>query len=406
MCNFVEKVKNKNRNVMRKYTYLLVFLIFSSFTFSLFSQTKIKMKNEGGVYTVPCSVNGLKLRFIFDTGASNVCISAAEASFMLKNGYLEIEDVIGSSKSVVADGSMVENTRIMLKSVEIGGLKLKNVEAVVIHSLSAPLLFGQSAIQKLGKIQLDKDNLIIYNGEGVSKNVDGLLNKGREYYLKKLYSAAHSSYNEAYSINSESFNFVDLMYYGISCNKIDLYKYAIEPLLGALQNPHLDKYNKPAFIKELAEAYEKTEQGMLALSTCEEALSIISEVEQNEKFNKKLIALIRMRADIYFIMGDVHFWEYKDYRKAIDYYVKAIEDVSLFKGVVMGIKRPDDFVKEMIKGNVNDSFLGKCFESLSFSYSKLNDLDFSLYYYECAAKVGHQEAKEYVAKFGYKKLKE
>ncbi|MDO9154051.1 MAG: transposase [Paludibacter sp.] len=33
-------------------------------------QVRIKMQKEGGVYKIPCIVNGLKLNFIFDTGAS------------------------------------------------------------------------------------------------------------------------------------------------------------------------------------------------------------------------------------------------------------------------------------------------------------------------------------------------
>jgi clan AA aspartic protease (TIGR02281 family) len=123
------------------------------------------MKKEGSIYTLPCSVNGLKLRFIFDTGASNVCISLSEATFMLKNGYLDTDDIIGSSSSIIADGSLVENTRIILREIEIGGLKLYNVNAVVMHNIEAPLLLGQSAIQKLGTVQLQGDELIILNGK-------------------------------------------------------------------------------------------------------------------------------------------------------------------------------------------------------------------------------------------------
>jgi aspartyl protease family protein len=39
------------------------------------------MQKDGGVYKVPCTVNGLKLEFIFDTGASVVSISLTEAIF-------------------------------------------------------------------------------------------------------------------------------------------------------------------------------------------------------------------------------------------------------------------------------------------------------------------------------------
>lgn len=129
------------------------------------AQTKVYMTNEGnGVYTIPCKVNGIPLKFIFDTGASDVVISLSEARFMLKNGYLNSDDIVGTSYSQIANGQITENTKIILREIEIQGLKLYDVTASVIHELSAPLLLGQSAIQKLGKIQLNGNELTIYNG--------------------------------------------------------------------------------------------------------------------------------------------------------------------------------------------------------------------------------------------------
>ena len=54
-----------------------------------FAQDIIKMEKSGGIYLIPCKVNGLPLKFIFDTGASDVSISLTEALFMLKNGNLK-----------------------------------------------------------------------------------------------------------------------------------------------------------------------------------------------------------------------------------------------------------------------------------------------------------------------------
>ena len=125
------------------------------------TKTIIKMTDEGGVNTIPCIVNGLKMKFIFDTGASNVCISLAEAIFMIKNDYLNENDITGSSYSQIANGDIVENTEIILKRIEIGGITLFNVKASVIHNQNAPLLLGNSAIRKLGKIQIDGNNLIV-----------------------------------------------------------------------------------------------------------------------------------------------------------------------------------------------------------------------------------------------------
>ncbi|MCK5641516.1 MAG: retropepsin-like domain-containing protein [Gammaproteobacteria bacterium] len=74
---------------------LLFGLLFSQFANS---QTIIKMQEENGIYTMPCEVNGLKLRFIFDTGASDISLSLTEAVFMLKNGYLSENDITGTLK--------------------------------------------------------------------------------------------------------------------------------------------------------------------------------------------------------------------------------------------------------------------------------------------------------------------
>ena len=133
------------------------------------SQTVIKMKSEGGVSIIPCKVNGLNLNFIFDTGASDVSISLTEASFMLKNGYLDTNDIIGTSNYLDANGNISEGVIINLKEIEIAGLKLSNVKATIIKNIKAPLLLGQSAINKLGKIQIDlaSNTLTILNGKKI-----------------------------------------------------------------------------------------------------------------------------------------------------------------------------------------------------------------------------------------------
>ena len=138
-----------------------------------YSQVVVQMQKEkGGTYIIAGKVNGLDLNFIFDTGASDVCISSAEAIYMLKNGYLQETDIIGSSFSQIANGDIIENTRIILREIEVGGVVIHNVSASVVHNLNAPLLFGQSAIQKLGPIQLDDNLLIIKNGISGAKGLN------------------------------------------------------------------------------------------------------------------------------------------------------------------------------------------------------------------------------------------
>ena len=115
-------------------------------------------KMSGNTYLVSCKVNGLPLDFIFDTGASSVTLSRKQASFMLRNGYLSREDIVGSSSYQTASGDIATGMVIKLKKIEISGLVLNNVEATIINSDSAPLLLGQSALSRLGRIQIDYRN--------------------------------------------------------------------------------------------------------------------------------------------------------------------------------------------------------------------------------------------------------
>ena len=115
-------------------------------------------KMSGNTFLVSCKVNGLPLDFIFDTGASSVTLSRKQASFMLRNGYLSREDIVGSSSYQTANGDITTGMVIKLKKIEISGLVLNNVEATIINSDSAPLLLGQSALSRLGRIQIDYKN--------------------------------------------------------------------------------------------------------------------------------------------------------------------------------------------------------------------------------------------------------
>lgn len=129
--------------------------------------TTIPMTPKGsGVYEVSCRVNDLRLKFVFDTGASDISISQTESLFMLKNGYLNANDIVGKQSYIDANGNITVGTKIILRQVEIGGLLLKNITASVVNNSKAPLLFGQSALAKYGKIIIDnKKNTITMSTE-------------------------------------------------------------------------------------------------------------------------------------------------------------------------------------------------------------------------------------------------
>ena len=122
---------------------------------------EVPFERAGGVTKVKCSINGLPLFFVFDTGASDVSMSSVEAAFMFKNGYLSAKDVVGRRNYMTASGDVVEGTVITIAEIDFGGLKLTNVRASVTKHQSAPLLLGQSVLSRLGKIEIDNNRNVL-----------------------------------------------------------------------------------------------------------------------------------------------------------------------------------------------------------------------------------------------------
>ncbi|MBR6446094.1 MAG: retroviral-like aspartic protease family protein [Prevotella sp.] len=173
------------------------------------------MEKSGGIYKIPCEVNGLRMKFYFDTGASLVSISLKEAMFMLENGYLSKSDIIGTGKSSIADGSIVENTIINLREMKIGSKKLQNVRASVSNSLMAPILLGQSALKRLGEYKVQDDFLILTAPQKTAIDVDAVREKAYNSYKDGISLVAESEYEKLEQTGYATS--MDLLRYGTCC---------------------------------------------------------------------------------------------------------------------------------------------------------------------------------------------
>ena len=101
----------------------------------------VPFRNENGVKYVPVKVNGVGFEMIFDTGCSGTLISLAEADYLYKKGLLTRDDILGKTKSQIADGSIVENMVVNLEEVVIDDkIRCVNVQATVSNNINAPLL--------------------------------------------------------------------------------------------------------------------------------------------------------------------------------------------------------------------------------------------------------------------------
>jgi aspartyl protease family protein len=118
----------------------------------------LKMENQNGVKYVWIEINEIRLKFIFDTGASSICISPAEATVLYRQGTLRKEDILDTEYFQDATGKISEGTKINLRNVKIGNMLLENIEATIIDNVNAPLLLGQSVLERFGKIEIDNEN--------------------------------------------------------------------------------------------------------------------------------------------------------------------------------------------------------------------------------------------------------
>lgn len=118
-------------------------------------RTTVKMQKHNGVYQIPVTIDGSEMYFIFDTGAGLISISTVEATFLYKQGKLTDDDVVGKADFLDANGNISSDVIVRLKEVTIGNRTIRNVDASVVANTKAPLLFGQSALEKFGKISID-----------------------------------------------------------------------------------------------------------------------------------------------------------------------------------------------------------------------------------------------------------
>lgn len=119
----------------------------------------VPFRNENGVKFVQVKVNGVGLEMVFDTGCSGALISVAEANYLYQKGKLTQEDILGTTQSQIADGSVVKNMAVNLKEVVINDQILcPNVLATVANNMNAPLLLGNEILDRLATIKIDNEN--------------------------------------------------------------------------------------------------------------------------------------------------------------------------------------------------------------------------------------------------------
>lgn len=107
---------------------------------------------NGGMH-VYANLGGVPHNMLLDTGANMSCITIPIANALLARKQATI--VPGIFTSIIADGSVVPNQRIIIHTMSIGRHILHNVEMVVGED-GAPVLLGLSELNAIGSFTIDQ----------------------------------------------------------------------------------------------------------------------------------------------------------------------------------------------------------------------------------------------------------
>lgn len=352
-----------------------------------FGQKVILLTKQNGVYTIPCSINGVKRSLIFDTGASTVTISMQLAELLYRSGKLSDSDIRGYGRSQTASGHIVDNMAIVLKDVEISGLHLKNVDAVVIEGQNVPLLLGLSAIQKLGKVTLQGNRLIIDSSILPNFQLAGIRSQIELHIEKDEYSSAIALLQKIERQDAleerDVFNFALSYCYSKDHNKALMY---CQQWMGTYKET--TPSHEPDVCYFMGLSYMGLKSHYDADNWFAKAIRLISTdaVERTSREDANTLSY-------YYNQKAVNYLEGKAYENSVEAFDIATQYRMRFLGVT---------VEDLCAGRIKDKRIGTWLNSISKMYAVFLHNDASSERYAVlAALCGNQEAIEFCEHFHF-----
>ena len=118
-------------------------------------RTVVRMEPVNGVYMVPGIVNGAaNLKFMVDTGATDVAVPSHVVQELLSSGLIASSDFLEERIYRLADGSKMPSRTFRIRSLQVGNVLIENVMASIVPE-AGTLLLGQSFLGKLKYWSID-----------------------------------------------------------------------------------------------------------------------------------------------------------------------------------------------------------------------------------------------------------
>jgi len=141
-------------------------MLITAFVWSASARAEtIALVDEGGVYVLPVEIgNTLSLKFVLDSGASDVTLPKDVVQTLMRLGAIQRGDFIGTQTYTLADGSRRRSSRFILHELKVGNSVVRDVTASVAPADGA-LLLGQSFLSKLPRWSIDNNRHTLILGE-------------------------------------------------------------------------------------------------------------------------------------------------------------------------------------------------------------------------------------------------
>lgn len=111
------------------------------------------VRSPDGHFYADAQVNGAQVRFLIDTGASFVALTAADAQ---RAGIAPRTD----RARAFGAGGEIEVMPVKIDRVALGPLAAANVDGAVIDNLPVSLL-GQSFLSRIGSVRIEGDRMVL-----------------------------------------------------------------------------------------------------------------------------------------------------------------------------------------------------------------------------------------------------
>jgi aspartyl protease family protein len=119
------------------------------------AQVVVPMARDGHFYLV-LDLNGVPVRFVVDTGATDIVLSAADAARV----GIQPENLVFSGRALTANG-MVETAPVRIDRVALGGVVDEGVRAVVNRGDLAESLLGMSYLRRFDRLEISGGQMVL-----------------------------------------------------------------------------------------------------------------------------------------------------------------------------------------------------------------------------------------------------